>query len=114
MNGEWGIGTWGSATWNYVTPIVVDDTHDGEYYRNKFSKERAAKKRRRNEVIYAFERIVEGRPEVAKEIAAPFTEKRASTLPAIDYNRMLRDLDRVEKIWNLHIEIDDEEVMLLL
>jgi hypothetical protein len=35
-------------------------------------------------------------------------------LPAIDYDKMLDDLDRVERIWNLHIELDDEEVMILL
>lgn len=114
MNGEWGIGTWGSATWGYVTPVVVVDTHDGKRSRKRWAKERADKKRRREEIVYAFERIVEGRPEIAREIAAPFLEKRASNLPAIDYTMMMKDLDRVERIWNLHLELDDEEVMMLL
>lgn len=114
MNGEWDVGTWDSATWDYVTPIVVLDTHDGDYLKKKFAKEIQDKKRRKDEIIYAFERIVEGRPDVATEIAAPYTEKRASTLPAIDYDKMLDDLDRVERIWNLHIQLDDEEVMMLL
>mgnify|MGYP007004495645 CR=1 FL=1 len=114
MNGEWGIGTWGSATWGYVTPIIVDDTHDGEYRKKRFAKERADKKRRKEEIIYAFERIVEGRPDIAREIAAPFLETRASTLPAIDYGKMMKDLDKIETIWKLHLELDDEEVLTLL
>ncbi|MSQ98126.1 MAG: hypothetical protein EXR85_02340 [Xanthomonadales bacterium] len=114
MDGEWGIGTWGSATWDYVTPIIVVDTHDGERVKKRWAKEKADKKRRREEIVYAFERIVEGRPEIAQEIAAPFLEKRASNLPAIDFDKMIRDVNRVERIWNLHLELDDEEVMLLL
>lgn len=114
MNGEWGIGTWGSATWGYVTPIVVVDTHDGGKSKKRWAKEKADKKRRREEIVYAFERIVEGRPEIAQEIAAPYLEKRASNLPAIDYTKMLKDVARVERILSLHIELDDEEVMMLL
>jgi hypothetical protein len=41
-------------------------------------------------------------------------ETRAATLPAIDYDRMLEDLDRVQRIWELHIELDDEDVLALL
>jgi len=114
MNGEWDVGTWDSATWDYVTPIVVLDTHDGDYLKKKFAKEIADKARRKAEIVYAFEKIVEGRPDVAKEIAAPFMETRAATLPAIDYDRMLEDLDRVQRIMELHIELDDEDVLALL
>jgi hypothetical protein len=113
MDGEWGTGTWGSATWDYVTPIVVDDTHDGRY-KKKLAKEKADKERRRKEIVYAFERIVEGRPDIAKVIVEPFMETRVSTLAAIDYDKMLKDVDRVERIWKLYLEIDDEEVLLLM
>ena len=70
--------------------------------------------RRKAEIVYAFERIVEGRPEAAAEIAEPFMETRAATLPAIDYDRMLADLDRVQRIRDLHLELDDEDVLALI
>jgi hypothetical protein len=113
MNGSWDTGTWNDATWDYITPLI-DVGHDGDYFKKKFAKEIADKERRKAEIVYAFERIVEGRPDVAEEIARPFMEKRASTLPAIDFDRMLEDLDRVQRIWDLHIELDDEDVLTLL
>ncbi len=114
MNGGWDTGTWDDATWDYVTPIVEVDTHDGDYLRKRFAKEVADAARRKAEIVYAFERIVEGRPEAAAEIAEPFMETRAATLPAIDYDRMLADLDRVQRIRDLHLELDDEDVLALI
>jgi len=114
MDGYWDTGTWDSATWDYVAPIVEFDTHDGDYLKKKFAKEVADAARRKAEIVYAFERIVEGRPEVAAEIAKPFMEKLASTEPAIDYDMMLADLDRVQRIWDTHIEMDDEDVLTLI
>ena len=114
MNGGWDTGTWDDATWDYVSQIVEFDTHDGDYFKNKFAKEAADAARRKAEIVYAFERIVEGRPETAAEIAEPFMETRAATLPAIDYDRMLADLDRVQRIRDLHIELDDEDVLALI
>ena len=113
MNGGWDTGTWDDATWDYVTPLI-DVGHDGDYLKKKFAKEVADAARRKAEIVYAFERIVEGRPEVAAEIAEPFTETRAATLPAIDYDKMLADLDRVQRIWDLHLELDDEDVLALI
>ena len=114
MNGGWDTGTWDDATWDYVSQIVEFDTHDGDYLKKKFAKEAADAARRKAEIVYAFERIVEGRPEAAAEIAEPFMETRAATLPAIDYDRMLADLDRVQRIRDLHIELDDEDVLALI
>ena len=114
MNGGWDTGTWDDATWDYVSQIVEFDTHDGDYLKKKFAKEVADAARRKAEIVYAFERIVEGRPEAAAEIAEPFIETRAATLPAIDYDRMLADLDRVQRIQDLHIELDDEDVLALI
>ena len=114
MNGGWDTGTWDDATWDYVSQIVEFDTHDGDYLEKKFAKEVADAARRKAEIVYAFERIVEGRPEAAAEIAEPFMETRAATLPAIDYDRMLADLDRVQRIRDLHIELDDEDVLALI
>ncbi len=114
MNGGWDTGTWDDATWDYVSQIVEFDTHDGDYLKKKFAKEVADAARRKAEIVYAFERIVEGRPEAAAEIAEPFMETRAATLLAIDYNRMLADLDRVQRIRDLHLELDDEDVLALI
>ena len=114
MNGGWDTGTWDDATWDYVSQIVEVDTHDGDYLKKKFAKEVADAARRKAEIVYAFERIVEGRPEAAAEIAEPFMETRAATLPAIDYDRMLADLDRVQRIRDLHLELDDEDVLALI
>ena len=113
MDGYWDTGTWNDATWDYVTPLS-DVGHDGVYLKKKFAKEVADAARRKDEIVYAFERIVEGRPEAAAEIAEPFMETRAATLPAIDYDRMLADLDRVQRIRDLHIELDDEDVLALI
>lgn len=113
MDGYWDTGTWDDATWDYVTPLI-DVGHDGDYLKKKFAKEVADAARRKAEIVFAFERIVEGRPEAAADIAEPFTETRAATLPAIDYDRMLADLDRVQRIWDLHLELDDEDVLALI
>jgi hypothetical protein len=113
MDGYWDTGTWDEATWDYVTPLI-DVGHDGDYLKKKFAKEVDDAARRKAEIVYAFERIVEGRPDVAEEIAAPFMETRAATLPAIDYDRLLADLDRVQRIWDLHLELDDEDVLALI
>jgi hypothetical protein len=117
MNGYWDTGTWDSATWDYVPVIVEMDMHDGGK-RNKeedsYRKAEAAKaKARRDEVLALFEQIVEGKPRIAEEIAKPFVIE--ATAPAvIDYDAMLADLDRVNRIYNEHIEMDDEDVLALI
>lgn len=119
MNGYWDTGTWDDATWDYV-PVLIDiDTHDGgkrkkeeEAYR-KLEAEKA--KARRDEVIALFEQIVEGKPRIAKEIAEPFVVEATKVAPAvIDYDAMLADLARVERIYNEHIEMDDEDILVLI
>jgi hypothetical protein len=119
MNGYWDTGTWGDATWDYV-PVLLDiDTHDGGK-RNKAEeahrREEAAKaKARRNEVLALFEQIVEGKPKIAEEIAEPFVIEATNVAPAaINYDAMLADLDRVNRIYNEHIEMDDEDVLALI
>ena len=102
-------------------PIIIEiDTHDGgkrkkqeEEYRKK---EAAKTKARRDEVLALYERIVEGKPELAKEIAKPFVITQATIqAPAvINYEAMLADIARVEKIYSAYIEMDDEDVLLLL
>jgi hypothetical protein len=102
-----------------VSPVIFD-FHDGGVGKKKEEEKRrreAAKaKARRDEVLALFERIVEGKPEVAEEIAQPFVVTQATIqAPAvIDYDAMLASFDRVEQIYNAYIEMDDEDVLLLL
>ena len=104
-----------------IPPIIIEiDTHDGgkrkkqeEEYRKK---EAAKAKARRDEVLKLFEQIVEGKPELAEEIAEPFVITQATIqAPAvIDYDAMLASFDRVEQIYNAYLEMDDEDVLLLI
>lgn len=105
-----------------VAPIIVMDMHDGGPKKRKKQEEEhrkaeAAKaKARRNEVLALFERIVEGKPELAEEIAQPFVITQATIqAPAvIDYDAMLASFDKIKQIYNAYIEMDDEDVLLLL
>jgi hypothetical protein len=117
MNGYWDTGTWGSATWDYVPVIVEMDMHDGGKRKKEEDDYRKAEadkaKARRDEVLALFEQIIEGKPRIAEEIAKPFVIE--ATAPAvIDYDAMLADLDRVNRIYNEHIEMDDEDVLALI
>lgn len=104
-----------------IPPIIIEiDTHDGGKRKKKeeeYRKKEAAKaKARRDEVLKLYERIVEGKPEIAEEIAEPFVITQATMqAPAvIDYDAMLASFDRVEQIYNAYLEMDDEDVLLLL
>jgi hypothetical protein len=119
MNGYWDTGTWDDATWDYVPVIVEMDMHDGGKRKKEEDAYRKAEadkaKARRDEVLALFEQIVEGKPRIAKEIAEPFVIEVTAQAPAvIDYDAMLADLDRVNRIYNEHIEMDDEDVLALI
>ena len=99
--------------------VVYFDTHDGgkrKKEEEEHRKQEAAKaKARRDEVLALFEQIVEGKPRIAEEIAEPFVIEATAQAPAvINYDAMLADLDRVNRIYNEHIEMDDEDVIALL
>ena len=118
-----GVAATGDA--GNVTPVVppiiiIDDTHDGDYKKKKYAEERATKERRKTELVDLYERIVEGRPEVAEKIVAPFVKTKAQgqqTAPLvrqIDFDKLMRDITRVEALYKEHLEMDDEEVLSLL
>lgn len=104
-----------------VNPVIFD-LHDGGVGKRKKKEEEQRKREaakaqaRRDEVLALYERIVEGKPEVAQEIAQPFVITQATMqAPAvIDYDAMLASFDRVEQIYNAYLEMDDEDVLLLL
>ena len=105
-------------------PIVIDDTHDGDYHKKLkelFDKQNQRDKRKREDIIAAYERIVEGKPDVAKELVEGFevkTKQRGSKgkdlLPRIDFDKFMKDLDRVEELWSQYLEMEDEDLMVLL
>jgi hypothetical protein len=105
-------------------PIVIDDTHDGDYHKrlkDRFDEENQRVKRKREDIIAAYERIVEGKPDVAKELVEGFevkTKQRGSKgkdlLPRIDFDKFMKDLDRVEELWSQYLEMEDEDLMVLL
>lgn len=104
-----------------IPPIIIEmDMHDGgkrkKAEEDDRKKEAAKAKARRDEVLALYERIVEGKPGIAEEIAKPFVVTQATIqAPAIiDYDAMLASFDKVEQIYNAYIEMDDEDVLLLL
>ena len=88
--------------------------------KKRFDKENQRLKRKRDDVIAAYERIVEGKPDLAKELTAGFEVKAKSSkrsgksLPIIDFDKLINDLDRTEQLWNEYLEMEDEDLMVLL
>jgi|TARA_R110002126_G_scaffold224049_3_gene368967 hypothetical protein len=103
-----------------VPPPIIIVTTGGYDDKKRFKKEIDRRFKNKNEIIRAFERIIEGKPDVVEEIITPFlTEpftfvETLSTTQNIDYDRLLLDIDRVERIWQHFIELDDEDVLTLL
>lgn len=98
--------------------IIIDDTHDpGPDKRKKqFKLEQEKNKKRRDEIIASYERIVEGK--IPEEIIAPYVETFATiaskqNVTLTDIQKMLSNLDKMQLIWDDHIESDDEEILLL-
>jgi hypothetical protein len=105
-----------------VTPpipvIYLDDTHDPgpDKLKKQLKREQEKNKKRRDEIIAAYERIVEGK--IPEEIIAPYVETFATiatkqNVTLTDIEKMLFNLDKMQLIWDDHIESDDEEILLL-
>ena len=116
LSGNSATGEVGTVTVVPEPVIVIDDTHDGKRFKDQLKRERKLREKKRQAILDAFERIVEGRPEIADEIAAPFIvpPKAKSAVLAINYDALFADLDRVQRIWDTHLEMDDEDVLTLL
>jgi len=104
--------------------LLFEDGHDGDYHKRRkklFDDENQRITRKREDIIAAYERIVEGKPDETKELVKVFEvkdKKRASKTqafgPKIDFDRFMKDLDRVERLWELYLEMEDEDLMVLL
>lgn len=110
--------TW-TADGYLPSAVVYQDTHDGGHHKKKFQKEVSDKERRKQQIIDLYEELVELKPKAAEEIIAPFVQNAVQSQKAnIDFNAILKTLDRTESLYNSLQrelqEIDDEEVFLLL
>ena len=117
LSGNDATGSAGTVTPSAPPPIVIiDDTHDGRRFKEQLERERKLREKKKQAILDAFERIVEGRPEIAEEIAAPYVviKPKAKSAPTINYDALFADLDRVQRIWDTHLEMDDEDVLTLL
>jgi hypothetical protein len=117
LTGVQAAGAVGSLTPS-IPIIFIDDTHDpGPDKRKKqFKLEQEKNKKRRDEIIAAYERIVEGK--IPEEIIAPYVETFATiatkqNVTLTDIQKMVSNLDKMQLIWDDHIESDDEEILLL-
>jgi len=96
-------------------PIIDIDTHDGDRQRKRIRKVRDERELRREQVIAAYQTLLEARPQEAAEIVAEFATP-ATTLraPIVDFDALLADLDAAERLYQLYLDLDDEEVLLLI
>lgn len=102
-------------------PVIIDDTHDGDYLGKRLRKEREEAEARRRRVLALYERLVEGKEETPEPVEALIEaagiETRADIVeaPALDLGPMLAALERALDMQRaMALEADDEEVMLLL
>jgi hypothetical protein len=119
LSGNDATGSAGTVTPSAPPIVIIDDTHDGRRFKEQLERDRKLRAKKKQAILDAFERIVEGRPEIAEEIAAPYVvtrpkAKSAPTGPTINYDALFADLDRVQRIWDTHLEMDDEDVLTLL
>lgn len=103
-------------------PVVVVDTHDGDHHRKKkWDAERIKREERRNDLLAAFDRLVEEKPVVAAQIVAPFTEAGGIDLSTeapvrmqVDWSAVLDHKSAVDRLWQAFLDMDDEDVLLLI
>ena len=99
-------------------PVILIDTHDGDKRKHRrFDEESKKREARRKEIIAAYEELVEGKPRVAQEIVAPFVKVDTATgtpVARIDFDALLNDVARIERLYRELQELDDEEALLLL
>lgn len=103
---------------NVQQPIIVDDTHDGDYLPRKFKRERDERKKRKRDIINAYEVLVEGRSPVIEELIAQYADPVKPTAkaqaPQLNIDKLLNNADAAQRLWNAYIDMDDEEILLLL
>lgn len=100
-------------------PPIVIDTHDGDNLRRRqkrWEEEAQARKRKKHEILAAYEYLVEGKSPIVEELVSPFVEqprpiKGKERPPIINFDRMLGDVERIEQLWAEYLEMDDMEAL---
>ena len=117
LTGVQAVGSVGNVT-PPLPVIIIDDRHDPgpDKLKKQLKREQEKNKKRRDEIVAAYERIVEGK--IPEEIIAPYVETFATIatkqdVTLTDIDKMLFNLDKMQLIWDDHIESDDEEILLL-
>lgn len=114
LSGVEAAGGTGTLTATVEPVILAELSHDGDKHRQKkWDEEKAQREKRKEELIRVYEQLHETRPEVAERIVEPHLTVNIAT-PTVNWDAMLRDLDRVERLMREYQEMDDEEVLLLL
>ena len=114
LTGVEATGTTGTLTASVVPIVVIDDSHEGDKTRKKrWETEQEKRERRKQELIAVYEQLHEARPEIAERIVEPHLTVNIAQ-PTINWDALLTDIDRVERLMREHQEMDDEEVLLLL
>jgi hypothetical protein len=107
-------GATGTLTASVQPIIVISDSHEGDKNRKKrWEEEQERRERRKQELISVYEQLHEARPEIAERIVEPHLTVNIAQ-PTINWDALLSDIDRVERLMREHQEMDDEEVLLLL
>jgi hypothetical protein len=117
LTGVQAVGSVGNVT--FLAPIIyIDDTHDPgpDKLKKQLKREQEKNKKRRDEIVAAYERIVEGK--IPEEIIAPYVESFATiatkqNVTLTDIDKLVFNLDKMQLIWDDYIESDDEEILLL-
>ena len=118
----WDNATWDAGIWD--STVLIEDMHDGDYHKKlqkKFDEENQRLEQKRKDIIAAYERIVEGKPDLAKELTVGFevTDKQNDSkdqafVSGIDFDKLINDLASAERLWNEYLEMEDEDLMVLL
>lgn len=89
-----------------------------ERRQKEFAAERAKRQERRGKVIDAFERVIEGKP----EIPAVFVDQVVEVVEEVaakrdidgEFQQLLENTATLQRLWDEFIERDDEEILALL
>ena len=116
MASAWGLSFGSAWGFSFGKTVIVDiDTHDGGDKKRKFLEEADKKRKKREEIVRLYEQLIEGKPEIAREIALPILENASIVeLKSINFDELLADLSRIDRIYAAWLEMDDEDVLALL
>jgi hypothetical protein len=115
MASAWGLSFGNAWGFSFGKTVIFDvDTHDGGD-RKRRQQEAAKNRKKRQQIVLLFEQLIEGKPEVARQIAAPIVQNATiNELKSINIDELLADLSRIERIYAAWLEMDDEDVVTLL